>query len=149
CGVAGSLGLMIVDEGAAFLLLPLEQPITNFKNQAGKLRVVLETRPGAEGLHQPRRLPKIAKITKAMAIVAKRPVKFFGINVCESGFSRGRQRQQYLSWKIILKAIVHLGPAPVGENVAMPANGRPQGFRQPAHLRTAIISFRKLAERKD
>src|SRR5689334_17337044 len=140
---------MIVDESAAFLVLPLEQPVADFKNQGAKLRVVLETRPGAEGLHQPRYLAKITQITKTMAIVAKRPVKFFGINVGEPGFSRGRQRQQYLSGKIILKAVIHLCPAPVGKNMAVPANGGPQGLRQSAHLRTAIISFRKPAERKD
>src|ERR1700746_1079070 len=92
-GVAWGILLVIVDEGAALLLLPLEQPITDFKNEVRKLRVAPETSPGAEGLHQPRYLAKITKITKTMAIVAKRPVKFLRINVSESGFCRGRQRQ--------------------------------------------------------
>src|SRR6185437_2746410 len=52
-GVTWGIGLMIVDECAAFLLLPLEQPISNFKNKIRKLRVALNPRPGAEGLHQP------------------------------------------------------------------------------------------------
>src|SRR5262249_48187474 len=125
---------MVVDEGAVFLLLPLEEPVTDFKDQIRKLGLMLQRRPGAEGLHQPRHLSKITQISKPMAIVAERPFQFQSVDLGELGLSRDRQRQQYLSGKIVLKAVVYLGSAPVGENIAVLANRGPQGLSESAYL---------------
>src|ERR1051326_4965093 len=53
CGIARSLILLIVDESTALLQLPLQQPVTDFKDQVRKLGVWLNAGPYAERLHQP------------------------------------------------------------------------------------------------
>src|SRR5258708_377153 len=140
---------MIVDESAALFLLPLQQPVADFKDQIGKLRVARDTPPRAEGLHQPRHLPEIAQITKTMPVIMECPVQFRRVRDGEPGFSGHRQRQQYLAGEIVLKAVVNLGPSAMGENKTVLTDRGPKGLRQSGHLRAAIIASRKLTERKD
>src|SRR5947209_12324189 len=64
CGIARSVSLVMVDETAALLLLPLKQPIADFKDQVRKFGVALDAGPYAEGLHQPCHLAKITQITE-------------------------------------------------------------------------------------
>ena len=70
-GVAGRVGLMVIDERASLFLLVTQQPVCDFENEIGKVAVSGDVPPAAESLEQPRDLAEMTFVAKAMTVVAE------------------------------------------------------------------------------
>src|ERR1043165_2931308 len=70
-GVAGCVGLVVVDESAGLLLLIAEQPVGDFKDELGEVGLSADVPPVAECLQQPCDLAKVTVVAEAMAVIAE------------------------------------------------------------------------------